>query len=163
MQKKSPCIDINYKESMVKKMYIIYSIPLIFIILPVLAILGLGAQAAHFVAEYAFVIGIAIIALKLGLLALVYFLNRNDKDMKLWKMILSMFCEIISSIIFMSSLLRYANVILEPDGFFSMIGGFIAILFNTAATVVGWLFSAAGLGLVSVGLSLAVYLICIFW
>ena len=71
------------------------------------------------------------------------------------------FCEIITSLIFMAALMRFAPII--PNGLGGMIGGCAAIILNTMATLFGTCCSLNKFGLLSVGISIAAYLLCVFW
>lgn len=146
-------------------MIIFYSIPVIFIVMLVLGILGLGAGTAIWISQHYIIIGLILMAMKLLMLLVCVHEGNKSNDEKerfsgsdtFWAFL----CEIITSLIFMAALAQFAPIITEGLG--GMIGGCVAIILNAAANLFGLSFTVNKWGLASIGISIAAYLLCVIW
>ena len=143
-------------------MYII-SVPMIVVVLPIIAILGMGAGAANFVAENAMIIGIILVILKLAAIIAWFKIASGEADKPtVGNWVIAIFSDVVTSIIFMLALLRFANGVLDGETFFSIIGNFIAIIVNAAAMVIAEICIAFNWGLLGIVISVVGYLLCVF-
>lgn len=146
-------------------MIIFYSVPILFIIILIAVVLGAGVGVAAWISQHYIIIGITLIVLKLLMLFVCVYEGNKSNDKKerfsgsdtFWAFL----CEIITSLIFMTALARFAPIITESFG--GLIGGCVAIILNTAANLFGLSFTVNKWGLASIGISTAAYLLCVFW
>lgn len=151
-------------------MIIFYSIPVIFIAILVLGVLGVGLEAlawlTAWISQYHIVIGIILIVLKLLLLLLcIHEGNKsNDKNERFSgdDTFFAFLCEIITSVILMAALIRFAHV-MDGDGLGEWLGGFLAIILNVVANFFGLSLTVNKVGWASIGISIGAYLLCVFW